>query len=215
MDVQVGKAFKHETPVFAEELKYLVFSPYWEVPTSIMRGEIRPKAQRDPKYLARNHYELLEGYSGDARVLRSTAENIARIGGAVRVRQTPGAWNSLGRVKFMLPNPYNIYLHDTPSQSNFAAAKRDFSHGCIRLSQPQALAEFVLRDRPEWTPTRIAEAMRATKPQQVNLLKPIPVYIAYTTVVARRDGAVHFYDDVYGHDRTLETLLRVGYPYPR
>lgn len=211
MNVVVGQAFKTETPVFAANMTYLVFSPYWDTPASIMRKEIRPKAMANPGWLAKNHMELLRG----GAVVPATAENISAIGGSVRVRQTPGAWNSLGRVKFMLPNAQSIYLHDTPSRSLFENPRRDYSHGCVRLSDPAALARFVLRDQPAWTADRIAKAMDADAPQNVTLVTPIPVLIVYGTAVARESGEVFFYGDIYGHDRTLNRLLTKGYPYPR
>lgn len=211
MNVVVGQAFKTETPVFAANMTYLVFSPYWETPVSIMRKEIRPKAMANAGWLAKNHMQLLRG----GVVVAATPENIADIGGSVRARQTPGPWNSLGRVKFMLPNAQSIYLHDTPSRSLFENPRRDYSHGCVRLADPAALARFVLRDQPAWTPERIAAAMQADAPQNVTLSRPIPVLIVYGTAVAREDGEVFFYGDIYGHDRTLNRLLQKGYPYPR
>jgi murein L,D-transpeptidase YcbB/YkuD len=211
MNVVVGRAYKSETPVFAADMTYLVFSPYWDVPASIMRKEVRPKAQANAGWLARNHMELLRG----GTVVPPTPENIAAIGAGVRVRQTPGPWNSLGRVKFMLPNAQAIYLHDTPSRSLFENPRRDYSHGCVRLVDPAALARFVLRDQPAWTPERIEAAMQGAAPQTVTLSKPIPVFIVYGTAVARESGEVFFYGDIYGHDRTLHRLLQKGYPYPR
>ena len=211
MNVVVGQAFKTETPVFAADMTYLVFSPYWEVPASIMRKEVRPKALANPGWLARNHMELLRG----GTVVPATPENIAAIGSGVRARQLPGPWNSLGRVKFMLPNAQAIYLHDTPSRSLFDNPRRDNSHGCVRLADPAALARFVLRDQPAWTAERIDAAMRGTAPQNVTLSRPIPVFIVYGTAVARESGEVFFYSDIYGHDRTLNRLLLKGYPYPR
>jgi murein L,D-transpeptidase YcbB/YkuD len=211
MNVVVGQAFKTETPVFAADMTYLVFSPYWDAPVSIMRKEIRPKAMANAGWLVQNHMELLRG----GKVVPPTPENIAAIGGAVRARQTPGPWNSLGRVKFMLPNAQAIYLHDTPAKGLFDKARRDFSHGCVRLSDPPALARFVLRDQPAWTPARIAAAMQANMPTNVTLSRPVPVLIVYGTAVARENGEVFFYGDIYGHDRTLNLLLQKGYPYPR
>jgi murein L,D-transpeptidase YcbB/YkuD len=211
MNVVVGKAFKSETPVFAARMTYLVFSPYWEVPKSIEVKEIRPAATRNPGYLARNRMELVRG----GTVVPATSANIAAIGGAVHVRQLPGDANSLGRVKFMLPNAHAVYLHDTPSKGLFENPRRDYSHGCVRLQDPPALARFVLRDQPEWTPERIAEAMTADRPVTVNLARRIPVLLLYGTAVATESGEVFFYNDIYGHDRALDQQLRRGFPYPR
>lgn len=212
MDVVVGKAFDHKTPIFMNELRFLHFSPYWEVPSSIARKEIRPPALRAPGYLARNHYVLL---GAGERVLPATAANIAAIGTSVRVRQLPGRDNALGRVKFLFPNPHNVYMHDTPVQKAFERTRRDISHGCIRLSQPVELARWVLRDRPEWTQAALDTAMARATPLEVPITEHIPVLILYGTAIAERSGDMRFYADIYGHDRMLAALLARGYPYPR
>lgn len=209
MDVVVGRAFDTATPLFTETMKYLIFRPYWDVPASIANGEIRPKAQRDPAYLERGDFELVQG----STVVPATASAIASIGRGVRVRQKPGPDNALGRVKFMLPNPYSIYLHDTNAQGRFAAERRDFSHGCIRVADPVALAQHVLRHQPDWTKEKIEVAMNAERPLQVNLERPIPVLIVYATAVAEENGRLHLYPDVYGLDRELAKLLAAGYPF--
>jgi L,D-transpeptidase YcbB len=210
MNVVVGKAYGHKTPLFAETMKYLVFSPYWDVPPSIAGKEIRPKAMRDASYLARNNYELVSG----SNVVGSSQGNIAAIGRSVRVRQKPGPKNALGTVKFIFPNHHNVYLHDTPS-SGFDEPRRDFSHGCIRVSQPQALAEWVLAGQPEWTPEKIAAARNGDRPVQVNLSEPRPVYILYSTALADEQGHAMFFPDIYDLDEPLEQLLRRGFPYPQ
>lgn len=153
--------------------------------------------------------------SNAGRVLgTSSAALDAVAAGSARVRQKPGPTNSLGGVKFIFPNAFNVYLHDTPSQGAFDRARRDLSHGCIRLSEPARLAEFLLRDQAGWDATRITAAMQRSTPEQVNLSRPVPVHIVYATAVAREDGTVRFFDDIYGHDRTLKLLLAKGYPYP-
>jgi murein L,D-transpeptidase YcbB/YkuD len=210
MPVVVGRAFKHETPVLSARMTYLVFSPYWEVPKSIERKEIRPAAMRNPGYLARNRMELLR----EGRVVPPTPEAIAAIGRSVHVRQLPGEDNSLGRIKFMLPNAHAIYLHDTPAKQLFESVRRDYSHGCVRLQDPLALAEFVLQDQPEWTRERMAQAMQAERPVTATLARRIPVLLLYGTAVASGEGQVFFYDDIYGHDRDLDQLLRRGFPFP-
>ncbi len=214
MDVVVGGSFDRRTPVFAADMKYLIFRPFWEVPQSIMDAEIRPKAQRDPDYLEREHMVLVSDESERAPALPATAANIARIGRGLRVRQTPGLWNALGLVKFIMPNSQNIYLHDTPGKTAFERMKRDLSHGCVRLSDPKALAVRVLRDQHEWTESTVLEAMDGEDNHRVNLKAPIPVCIIYATAIARENGEVLFYEDIYGLDRELETLLTKGYPYP-
>ena len=136
--------------------------------------------------------------------------------GKLFIRQNPGPKNSLGLVKFIFPNDYNIYMHDTPEQVFFSKSRRDFSHGCIRLERPADLAVWVLRNNPgDWNIARVRAAMNGSASnQQVNLAHPIPVLIVYATVIVTEDGTVHFYDDIYGHDGTLEKILQKGYPYP-
>lgn len=211
MNVVVGTAFKTETPIFADDLEYLIFAPYWDVTPTIMLKEVKPAALKNPEYLTRNRYELVE----QGEIVPPWPENIARIGQGVRVRQTPGAHNALGLVKFIMPNDYQVYLHDTPSKSLFDRTRRDGSHGCIRLGDPFALAKFLLRDQPEWTDERIRAAMNGEESTPVRFLQPIPVVITYATAVARGNGDVYFYPDIYGHDRLLERLLQHGYPFPR
>jgi murein L,D-transpeptidase YcbB/YkuD len=213
MDVVVGAAYQHETPVFVGRMTHVVLRPYWDVPLSIQRKEIRPKAVRDPSYLTRNRYELIR----DGRVVAADAANAGDIGRAVRVRQRPGEGNALGDVKFMLPNPHSVYLHDTPARSKFEEERRDFSHGCIRLSRPFDLLRFIVdRDQPgAWPPARVDSALALDTPTQIDLRTPLPVHIVYATVLAREDGDVLYFTDLYGHDEELTRLLRRGYPYPR
>ncbi|HTS88061.1 MAG TPA: L,D-transpeptidase family protein [Gemmatimonadales bacterium] len=211
MNVVVGTAYKTETPVFADQLEYLVFAPYWDVTPTIAAREIKPDALKDPEFLARNRYELVQG----EEVVPPWYENIELIGQGVRVRQEPGEHNALGLVKFIMPNDFQVYLHDTPAKSVFDRTRRDASHGCIRVGNPFGLAKFLLRDQPDWTDDRIRAAMHAGEPTTVRFRAPVPVYIIYGTVLATETGEVFFYPDIYGHDRTLDRLLRRGYPYPR
>jgi len=211
MPVVVGRAIRTETPIFTGAMKTVVFAPYWNVPRSITRNEILPKLRKNPGYLAAQQMEIVSG----GQVLPPTAASIERLAkGTAQLRQRPGPKNALGRVKFLFPNSNNVYLHDTPSQAPFAEARRDFSHGCIRLSRPAALAEWVLRGAPGWDAERVAREMARKSELQVPLAQPIPVVIYYTTAVARRDGTIAFYDDVYGQDVRLERVLAAGYPYP-
>ena len=205
MNVVIGRADSNATPVFAANMTQVVFSPMWHVPKSIMLKEILPAAQADPGYLAKHNYELT---SNGRRVVPITAANIARIGTTVMVRQKSGDDNSLGKVKFLLPNPYDIYLHDTPSRALFNRTRRDFSHGCVRLGDPMAMAKYVLASQPAWTDSAITEAMNKGVERFVRVTKPIPVLIVYQTAVAEPGGAVRFYNDVYGHDRVLAEALK-------
>ena len=210
MDVIVGKAYQAtQTPVFSAAMTYVVFRPYWEVPYSIARKEIVPGARRDPNYLDRHQMEIVRGF-GDTGVLPQSADNLAAVAeGTLRIRQRPGPDNSLGLIKFMLPNPYNVYLHSTPAQALFGESRRDFSHGCIRVSDPVGLAQYVLRDSPEWTREKILGAMNdGADSFTVTLKKPIRVFIVYGTALATEIGEVLFFDDIYGHDERLEQALR-------
>jgi len=216
MNVVVGKAYGgHNTPVFNDTMEYVIFRPYWEVPPSIIRGEIVKHIVRDPDYLATKGFEVVDSKRNVVSDGTVTPEVLAQIrAGKLFVRQKPGPKNALGLVKFLFPNSYNVYMHDTPSTEFFAKSRRDFSHGCIRLERPADLAAWVLRDNPGWTPERIQAAMNGSTTQQVNLAHPIPVLILYATVIVLDDGVVHFYDDIYGHDAALDNVLAKGYPYP-
>ncbi len=216
MNVVVGKAYGgHDTPVFSDTMQYVVFRPYWEVPYSITKAEMIPHIVRDPDYLAKKGFEVVDGKRNVVSEGTVTPEVLDELrAGQLFIRQEPGPKNALGLVKFVFPNSYNVYMHDTPATEFFAKSRRDFSHGCIRLEKPAELAAWVLRDNPGWTPERIRAAMNGSTTQQVNLAHPIPVLIVYATVIVLEDGIVHFYDDIYGHDAALETVLAKGYPYP-
>jgi murein L,D-transpeptidase YcbB/YkuD len=212
MPVVVGRAMRTQTPVLYEEMKYVVFWPYWNVPPSILRGELVPKIAKDPAYLQKNNYEVVT-YSGklvtDGEV---SDEVLAQLrAGKLMVRQKPGPKNALGLIKFIFPNDQNVYLHSTPSPGLFAQSRRDFSHGCIRVEDPAALAEWVLRNNPGWTKERIDAAFKAEKEQRVNLPSPIPVLIVYGTAVTKEDGKTYFFEDIYGYDKVLEKLFTQAY----
>lgn len=209
MDVVVGTAVKHDTPLLAVEMVALQFQPQWNVPLSIMRNEIRPKALEDSTYLESENYELLRGNV----VVPITDSTIREIGSGVRVRQRAGPTNALGRVKFIMPNPEDIYLHDTPSRGHFARVRRDFSHGCIRVSDPAALAAFLLRHHAAWSRERVDSAMRGDSTIWVSLPKKIPVFLVYQSAEVRESGETFFHRDIYGHDRSLDRALLKGYPY--
>jgi L,D-transpeptidase YcbB len=191
MKVVVGAEYDgHATPVFSDSMRWVVFRPYWRPTEHIMKNEIFPRMKADPTYLARNDMELV------------------RDGGARAVRQRPGVHNSLGLVKFLFPNDYDIYLHDTNEKSLFARSARAASHGCIRLEHPDKLAEYVLG----WQPDSVKYAMESGKDDQtITLAKKLPVYIVYFTAY-ERDGEIHFADDVYGRDDGLKTRLTASAP---
>ncbi|HLH44809.1 MAG TPA: L,D-transpeptidase family protein [Bryobacteraceae bacterium] len=207
MKIVVGKAHGLHTPAFSAEMKYLIFRPYWNVPAGIQQNEIIPQLEKNPSYLAVNDFQVTDSrghvVSGGAV---SSAILAALRGGELQIRQRPGPKNALGGLKFVLPNPNDIYLHDTPAKALFAHARRDFSHGCIRLERAADLAAWLLQDRPGWTKPKILAAMSVGPwARQVNLSQPIPVHIVYQTAVADKDGKAHFFDDIYGLD---EALLR-------
>jgi murein L,D-transpeptidase YcbB/YkuD len=215
MNVVVGKAYGHNTPIFSDTMEYLVFRPYWSVPYSIARAEFLPRIALDPDYLAKKGFEVVNSRQDVVTSGTVTSEVLEQLrAGKLFIRQTPGPKNSLGLVKFIFPNNFNIYFHDTPEQIFFSKSRRDFSHGCIRLERPADLAVWVLRNNPGWDMDRVRAAMNGPTTQQVNLAHPIPVLILYATVIVTDDGVVHFYDDIYGHDAALEKVLEKGYPYP-
>jgi murein L,D-transpeptidase YcbB/YkuD len=191
-NVVVGKQV-HKTMVFTGQIKYVVFSPYWNVPPSIVRNEILPGMKRDKNYLARHNMEIT-GNSGGLPV----------------VRQRPGPTNSLGLVKFLFPNSYNIYLHDSPAKSLFGESSRAYSHGCIRVAEPERLANFLLRNDSTWTPEKINAAMHAGNEKYVTLREPVPVFIAYFTAFVDRSGRINFRKDIYNRDPRMAEMLLEG-----
>ena len=213
MNVIVGRTFpKLRTPVFVADLKYVVFRPYWDIPYSITQKEMLPELRTKPDFGKKQHLEIVDGPGDSAPVVPFSSRNLDLLAaGKLRLRQQPGPDNALGLMKFMLPNPYNVYLHSTPAHRLFNQARRAFSHGCIRVSDPVALASQVLRNAADtWTPDAITAAMSgpdATDARRVNLKTPIRVLILYGTALAQEDGSVLFFDDIYRHDRKLEGLL--------
>jgi murein L,D-transpeptidase YcbB/YkuD len=208
MNVIVGRALTR-TPVFVDEMRYLIFRPYWNVPRSILASEMLPAMRRDPGYVARQNLEIVAGPGDDARPVAFSEKTLEQLqNGALRVRQRPGPNNALGLVKFVFPNDENVYLHSTPAAELFSRSRRDFSHGCVRVEDPVALAAWVLRGQKEWTKDRILAAMNGAQSVRVNLPRPIQVILFYVTaVVMPEDGTVQFADDVYGHDATLDRAL--------
>lgn len=188
-NVVVGKELT-KTVVFNGDLKYIVFSPYWNVPPSIIKTEILPGMKKDANYL-QNHRMEIAGKQGSLPI----------------IRQLPGPSNSLGLVKFLFPNSYNIYLHDTPSKSLFKEDQRAFSHGCVRVGEPKKLATYLLRNDSTWTDAKITAAMNAGKERTVTLKKPVPVFIAYFTAFVDHNGLLNFRKDIYNRDKRLEEML--------
>jgi murein L,D-transpeptidase YcbB/YkuD len=216
MKVVVGKVVgEHQTPVFAHMMKYLIFRPYWNVPTDIARKELVPHMESNKGYLAAKNFEVTD--SKGTILTGYTAQQVAH--GGVMVREKPGPKNSLGLVKFMFPNQYDIYLHSTPAPELFNRSRRDFSHGCVRVQEPDKLAAWVLSGQKDgnddWTLEKVQQAMNSGPDNhQVNLKTPIPIVIFYVTGFVEDDGHTHFFDDIYGYDAQLQAVLAKGMPYP-
>lgn len=208
--VIVGKPY-HRTPVFSGMMSYIVLNPYWHVPPSIAGNEILPKLKRDPGYLVNQGIRVFSSWSGDAVELDPYSVDWSSLSPSrfpYKLRQDAGALNALGRVKFMFPNRFNVYLHDTPSRALFARTVRSFSHGCIRVEHPIALAELLLRDDPDWPRERIDAVLARGEQTVVNLKRPIPVHLTYLTAWVNKDGSVHFRNDIYDRDKRLEAALK-------
>jgi murein L,D-transpeptidase YcbB/YkuD len=189
MAVVVGKQ-QSQTPVFSDRMTYIELNPEWNVPENIADDEIFPKLASDPGYLASHNMEIVD------------------TGGKPRIRQRPGPDNPLGQIKFMFPNEYDVYLHDTPADHLFSRAERDFSHGCIRLERPVQLAEYLLREDPDWRGPRLREEIVSGEHKTVKLPRPIPVHILYFTAWVEDNGTLQFRKDIYGHDAKLAAALR-------
>lgn len=206
--VIVGRP-KDRTPVFTASIEQVIFNPYWDVPASILRNELLPKIRKDASYLQRHHFEIVRG-GGDAAVVQqpTPAALSALAAGKLRLRQRPGPDNALGPVKFVLPNPYSIRLHGTAEPGLFAFSQRAFSHGCIRVGDPAALAEYVLVNAAgEWDAAAVEAALCGTEPRRISLLTPVRVIVFYATAAATLSRDVMFSPDLYGHDARLEKLL--------
>jgi murein L,D-transpeptidase YcbB/YkuD len=201
MRVVVGEP-DNKTPIFADEMTHVVFSPYWNVPPGIAKDETIPRVATDPGFLARNNMEVV---SPSGSVVDPYSVDWSTASG-YRIRQRPGSGNALGGVKFMFPNNFDVYLHDTNATKLFDRIERGLSHGCVRVEEPHKLAQYVLRDQPEWTPEAIDAAMKAGQEKHVKLKTHIPVYIVYKTAWVH-EGGVRFLKDLYGHDATQAAKL--------
>jgi len=214
MPVIVGKVY-HKTPVFSHTMRYIEFNPYWNIPNSIAVNEMVPNMIKDPEYLEKEHIRIFDGWQENAPEVNPADIDWQTIGKGVkkfRLRQDSGPDNALGTIKFMFPNNYNVYMHDTPTRSLFKRNNRSFSHGCIRVSRPRDLALNILgKDDDGWSIERIDALIREGKRTVIPLKKPFPVHILYRTVlVDPKDNTVHFYDDVYGRDTLLAQALFTG-----
>jgi murein L,D-transpeptidase YcbB/YkuD len=214
MRVVVGRPYRR-TPVFSDTLRYLVLSPTWHVPRNIAVQDKLPQIKRDPGYLAAQRMRVYLPHEGALTELDPATVDWANVTAArfpYVLRQDPGPLNALGRVKFMFPNSYTVYLHDTPTRDLFARAERDFSSGCIRIERPIELAEYLLRDDPRWTRQAILGAVGAGVERTVWLRTPIPVHLLFWTAWADEEGVVQFRKDLYGRDARLDAALRAPPP---
>ncbi len=197
MKVIVGKSPDNQTPLLWEEMKYLEFMPYWNIPKSIYEKEIWPKTLNNQNYLASQDIELIRHQNSEER----------GGGSYIRARQRPGKKNPLGRVKFVFPNTADVYLHDTPGHAAFNRPRRDLSHGCVRVSQPEQLAEFVLGNQNGWDKETIKQAMSAPKNRHVTLKRAVPVLFYYATTFVDHENQLRYYPDIYGQDEQLKKAL--------
>jgi murein L,D-transpeptidase YcbB/YkuD len=206
----------HDTPMFVRMMRYVVFRPYWNLPPSIVKKEIMKHIRSSGMgYLASHDYEAYN--NSGAVVTNATADDIDHL--RVSVRQKPGPKNSLGLVKFLFPNEYDVYMHSTPELNLFALTRRDRSHGCVRLQHADQMAQWVLsNDQPNggWDQDKVDDAMNGDDNNKtINLKSPLPVLIGYFTAMADEDGSMHFFDDIYGYDKQMEAALAKGRPYER
>jgi len=200
MKIVVGKADGWQTPTLSSSLEAIVFRPYWNVPPRIQREELVPAIAKDHKYLAAHDLEMVDE-QGDVAPGGFSASTLAHLrSGTLRLRQKPGPGNSLGLVKFVFPNSYHVYMHDTSVRSVFWRSRRDLSHGCIRVEKAEDLAEWVLSDESGWSRDRIVEAMQGSESIDVKLSQHIQLVTVYVTAVVLENDEVHFFEDIYGYD---------------
>ncbi len=203
----------HQTPMLVNQMRYLIFRPYWSVPVDITKREVLPGIAKNPTYLEDHDFSIVDRHQKP--LVYTAAMNKRLEAGELWVRQDAGPENSLGLVKFMFPNPYSIYLHSTPAVGLFTRTRRDFSHGCVRVQKPAELASWILRDRSEWPVDKIQEAMETGDDNKtVGLKKSIPVVIFYATAYVEADGTIDFTRDIYEYDKLLDETLAQGRPYP-
>jgi len=208
MKVVVGEAPDHKSPILRSQLETVIFLPYWNVPASIQRIELLPEIEQDRSWVSANHFEMVTRQgevAGDGRV---SDDMLSELGtGKLQLRQKPGPKNTLGLVKFLFPNEYGIYMHDTSARWLFDRERRDLSHGCIRVEKPEDLADWVLRGQSGWSRDRVVEVMQGTESISVKVKRPIQVVLMYATAVVMSNGEVHFFRDLYGEDQVLEKEL--------
>ena len=210
MRIVVGKPY-WRTPVFQGKITYLVINPYWNAPRTIATDEILERVKKDPAYLHVEKIRVFRGWEKDGEPIDPGAIDWTRLGKnnfPYRFRQDPGPRNALGRIKFMFPNRFNVYLHDTPARRLFDKRNRDFSHGCVRTEKPIELALYLLKENPGWTREKLDEMLDRGERKLVSLNRPVPVHLLYWTAWAEEDGTVHFVRDIYQRDEPLSRALK-------
>jgi murein L,D-transpeptidase YcbB/YkuD len=212
MRIVAGKPYRR-TPVFSDKVTYLVMHPYWGVPKSIAVKDILPKVKKDPSFLVRQKFKIFRGRGSTTKEIDTGTIDWQAVTAAnlnFWFRQEPGPQNALGRIKFMFPNQFDVYLHDTPSQELFAKARRDFSSGCIRIEKPLELAEYLLKDHPGWPSQKIRAALTGDErvEKTIKLGEPVDIHILYWTVWIGKDDLIHFGPDIYDRDKTLDEALQ-------
>ena len=206
------------TPEVSGELTYLVLNPYWNIPHSIAKLDILPKIQEDPHYLMRQNIIVFKNWESDSPKIDAQSIDWSRVtekGFSFKLRQEPGPRNALGRIKFVFPSQFSVYLHDTPAQSLFEKTQRDFSSGCVRIEKPIELASLLLKSEPKWTRKKILDTIHSGKTQVIWLSEKIPVHLSYWTAWVDENEMIHFRDDIYGRDKSLESLLSKSLPSSR
>lgn len=214
MRVVVGKAYRR-TPVFSAKMTYLVLNPYWHIPKNIAIEDILPLIRKDISYLGKQKIRVFQGWGAEEEEVDPENIDWEKVDAKsfhYRLRQDLGPWNALGRVKFMFPNRFNVYLHDTPSKELFAKTSRTFSSGCIRIEKPVELAVYLLQDDPSWTRENILAAIDRGAEQTIRLKEPVLVHLLYWTAWAEEDGSIQFRNDIYSRDKRLYEALREKSP---
>lgn len=200
------------TPSFQNKIQYIETSPQWNVPKKIAAEEVVLKAMEDPEYLARQNFTVFDSTGAEVDPESVVWKPVSPDSLAYRFRQEPGPLNPLGSIKFMFPNRFSIYLHDTSNPGLFKRSERDFSHGCVRIEKPVEFAEYVLRGDDRWSRKEIEAAMKSDKTRRIDLPEPIPIYLLYWTAFVDGEGRTNFRRDLYGHDEVLETALNAYHP---
>ena len=207
--VIVGRSYRR-TPVFSDRITYLVFNPYWNVPHKLAVEDKLPLLQKDPAFLQKQNmsvYNTLDGKDIPANPNAIDWKKFSKSNFPFRLRQDPGPLNALGQVKFMFPNQFNVYLHDTPDRNLFEKTSRSYSSGCIRIEKPLVLAAYLLKDESDWTADKIADVIKKNEPTTVFLKTPVPIHLLYWTAFVDKNDDINFRNDIYGRDKKLIQAL--------